>query len=46
MDIVYDRDGELFHLQTAEDFGTNLFAGYLLCPPDAVLLQQTHRELS
>jgi hypothetical protein len=46
VDVVYHRDGEVLHLQTPQSFSTKLLVSYLLCPTDALLLQQTRRELS
>ena len=36
MDVVYDRDGKILHLQTAKGFSTKLFVGYHLCLFDAL----------
>ncbi len=46
MDVVYHGDGEALYVQAAEGFSAKFFVGYLLCPADALLLQQTDRELS
>jgi hypothetical protein len=45
VDVIHGRDGKVLHLQAVEGLGTKLFVRYLLCPADAMLLQQTHREL-
>jgi hypothetical protein len=46
VDVVHYGDGKVLDFQAAERFSTKLFVSYLLCPADALLLQQTNRELS